>query len=75
MSFKIGDAVEILYYEEGEEDAPSSYIGCSGVIFSTTQTESGDSRNIGVNFVAGGYSDTFDCWDFSTEQIKLVQTN
>lgn len=72
MSFKIGDSVEILYYIEGDDDAPSKYIGCSGVIFSTTRTDSGDSRNIGVKFGAGGY---FDTWDFSPEQIKLVETN
>lgn len=72
MSFKIGDLVEILHYEEGNQDAPSCYIGCRGVVFSTIRINSGESRNFGVSFGEGG---PFAKWDFSPEQLKLVKTN
>ena len=72
FGIKIGDKVEVLHYEEYKHDAPSRYIGCRGVVFSTTRINSGESRNFGVSFGEGGH---FDKWDFSPEQLKLVKTN
>ena len=72
FGIKIGDKVEVLFFEEETEDAPSRYIGCRGVVFSTTRIDSGESRNFGVSFGEGGH---FDKWDFSPEQLKLVKTN
>ena len=73
MSFKIGDAVEVLHFEEGLADAPSSYIGRIGNVTSLTRTDSGRSRNIEVTFdePERGLNNY---WDFSPEQLKLVET-
>ena len=74
MSFKIGDAVEVLFYEEDIDDAPDDYIGSIGEVFSLTETASGLERNIGVRFDED-YRYGFNRWDFKPEQLKLVETN
>lgn len=74
MSFKIGDAVEVLFYEEDIDDAPDDYIGSIGEVFSLTETASGLERNIGVRFDED-YRYWFNEWDFKPEQLKLVETN
>lgn len=33
MSIKIGSKVEVLFFEEGEHDAPDDYIGAVGEVF------------------------------------------
>ena len=74
MSFKIGDTVEVLFYEEDIDDAPDDYIGSIGEVFSLTKTASGLERNIGVRFDED-YRYGFNKWDFKPEQLKLVETN
>ena len=74
MSFKIGDVVEVLFYEEGLDDAPDGYIGSIGEVFSLTETTSGLGRNVGVRFDEY-YRYGFNEWDFKPEQLKLVETN
>ena len=71
MSFKTGDIVEVLYFEERYDDAPSKYIGRTGTITSLSQNRSGVSRNIEVTFDEPEKS-MYNCWDFSPEQLKLV---
>lgn len=74
MSFKVGDTVEVLHFEEGKDDAPDDYIGSIGEVFSLTETASGLGRNIGVRFDED-YRYGFNEWDFKPEQLKLVETN
>ena len=74
FGIKIGDKVEVLYFEEEMEDAPDDYIGSVGEVFSLNETASGEERNIGVRF-EGDYRYGFNEWDFSPEQLKLVKTN
>ena len=74
FGIKIGDKVEVLYFEEGAEDAPDNYIGSVGEVFSLNETASGEERNIGVRF-EGDYRYGFNELDFSPEQLKLVKTN
>ena len=72
MSFKIGSKVEVLFFEEGEHDAPDGYIGAVGEVFSLKETASGKERNVGVRF-KGNYRYGFCEWDFKPEQLKLVE--
>ena len=74
MSFKIGDTVEVLHFEECLDDAPSSYIGRIGNVTSLTRNDSGVSRNIEVTFDEPERG-MYNYWDFSPEQLKLVETN
>ena len=74
FGIKIGDKVEVLFFEEELEDAPDDYIGSVGEVFSLKQSASGEERNIGVRF-EGDYRYGFNEWDFSLEQLKLVKTN
>ena len=71
---KIGDKVEVLFFEQELEDAPDDYIGSVGEVFSLKQSASGEERNLGVRF-EGDYRYGFNEWDFSPEQLKLVKTN
>jgi len=71
FGIKIGDSVEILYFEEELEDAPDDYIGSVGEVFSLNETSSGEERNIGVRF-EGDYLYGFNEWDFKPEQLKLI---
>lgn len=74
MSFKLGDKVEVLHYEEDLDDAPSEYIGRVGHITSLTKSSSGVSRNIEVAFEDRD-EDIFNDWDFSPDQLKVVETD
>lgn len=74
MGFKIGDEVVVLHYEELSENAPPRYIGRVGIITSLDKVVSGTSRNIEVTFDET-IRDIFNKWDFSPEQLKLVETN
>ena len=74
MSFKIGNTVEVLHFEGGYDDAPSLYIGRIGTITSLSQNRSGVSRNIEVTFDEPERG-VYNYWDFSPEQLKLVETN
>ena len=71
FGIKIGDKVEVLYFEEETEDAPDDYIGNVGEVFSLNETASGEERNIGVRF-EGDYRYGFNEWDFKPEQLKLI---
>lgn len=71
FGIKIGDKVEVLYFEEETEDAPDDYIGSVGEVFSLNETASGEERNIGVRF-EGDYRYGFNEWDFKPEQLKLI---
>lgn len=72
MSFKIGSKVRVVFFEEGEHDAPGNYIGDVGEVFSLKETSSGKERNIGVRF-EDNYRYGFNRWDFKPEQLKLVE--
>ena len=67
VNLKVGDMVEILYYEEGISDAPSNCIGKVGKII---DLENGQEPHIySVEFV---YEiDCFKSWNFKPEQLKL----
>ena len=71
MSFKIGDTVEVLYYEEGVEDAPSYYIGECGKIIQEEVHEQPHIWLVEFKEKIWGHKD----WNFKTEQLKLVETN
>ena len=69
VNLKVGDMVEILYYEEGISDAPSNCIGKVGKII--------DLENDQEPYI---YSVDFDCkinsydsWNFKPQQLKLVK--
>lgn len=72
MSFKIGSKVRVLFFKEGEHDAPDGYIGAVGRVFSLTETASGKERNVGVRF-EDNYRYGFNQWDFKPEQLKLIE--
>ena len=74
MIFKVGDTVEVLHFEECLDDVPSSYIGRIGNVTSLTRNDSGVSRNIEVTFDEPERG-MYNYWDFSPEQLKLVETN
>lgn len=72
MSIKIGSKVEVLFFEEGRDDAPDDYIGAVGEVFSLTEVHSGKERNIGVRF-DDDYRYGCNEWDFKPEQLKIIE--
>ena len=72
MSIKIGSKVEVLFFEEQIDDAPASYIGAVGEVFSLTRAASGKERSIGVSFDdVCGFG--WEKWDFKPEQLKIIE--
>ena len=72
MSIKIGSKVEVFFFEEQIDDAPASYIGAVGEVFSLTRNTSGEERSIGVSF-DDEYGFGWEKWDFKPEQLKVVE--
>ena len=67
VNLKVGDMVEILYYEEGISDAPSNCIGKVGKIIYLENDQ--EPHIYSVEFVY-----EINCsksWNFKPEQIKL----
>lgn len=71
FGFKIGDSIEVLYYEEGGCDAPSDCIAKFGKI---VKEEVAQKPYIWLVEFEEEIND-FKGWNFKTEQLKLVETN
>lgn len=67
-NLKVGDRVEILYYEEGISDAPSA---CIGKVGESLDLENDQEPHIYL--VEFDYEiNCFESWNFKPEQLKLV---
>ena len=68
-NLKVGDKVEILYYEEGISDAPSNCIGKVGKIIDLE-----NDQELHIYLVEFDCKiNSFDSWNFKPQQLKLVQ--
>ena len=67
-NLKVGDKVEILYYEEGISDAPSNCIGKVGKIIALENDQEPH-----IYLVEFDYEiNCFESWNFKSEQLNLV---
>lgn len=67
-NLKVGDKVEILYYEEGISDAPSNCIGKVGKIVDLENDQEPH-----IYLVEFDYEiNSFESWNFKLQQLKLV---
>ena len=67
-SLKVGDRVEILYYEEGHLDAPTECIGKVGEIIALE-----NDQGAYIYLVKFDYKiNSFESWNFKPKQLKLV---
>lgn len=65
---KVGDKVEILYYEEGHLDAPTECIGKVGEIIALE-----NDQEAYIYLVKFDYKiNSFESWNFKPKQLKLV---
>ena len=71
MSIKIGSKVEVLFFEEQDDDAPSDCIGSVGEVFYLAETASGEEYNVKVRFDERilGWNE----WNFKPEQLKIIE--
>ena len=67
-NLKVGDKVEILYYEEGFSDAPSNCIGKVGEIFDLENDQEPHIYLVEFDYEING----FESWNFKLEQLNLV---
>ena len=67
-NLKVGDRVEILYYEEGHFDAPTECIGKVGEIIALE-----NDQEAYIYLVKFDYKiNSFQSWNFKPKQLKLV---
>ena len=67
-NLKVGDKVEILYYEEGISDAPSKCIGEIGEIIDLENDQEPH-----IYLVEFDYEiNCFESWNFKLQQLKLI---
>lgn len=67
-NLRVGDKVEILYYEEGISDAPSECIGKVGEIIDLENDQEPHIYSVEFDYEIH----CFESWNFKPEQLKLV---